>query len=57
MSDGLICIGMLSVLYVYQSYRFCKLKYDVFTQLSKLWLVQNENLQLIKRLYERNENE
>lgn len=57
MSDDFICIVFLCILYVYQSYRFCKLKHDVFTQLSKLWLFQKENLQLIKRLYERNENE
>lgn len=57
MSNELICIVFLGILYVYQSYRFWKLKHDVFTQLSKLWLVQKELLQLIKRLYERNKNE
>lgn len=57
MSNELICIVFLDILYVYQSYRFWKLKHDVFTQLSKLWLVQKELLQLIKRLYERNKNE
>lgn len=57
MNADFICIVFLCILYVYQSYCFVNYKHDVFTQLSKLWLFQKENLQLIKRLYERNENE
>lgn len=37
MSDELICIAFLSILYVYQSYRFWKLEKLVFTQFAKIW--------------------
>ena len=54
MSNELICIGMLSVLYVYQSYRFWKLKLDMWDQIIELWRCQKRILQFIKELYERN---
>lgn len=53
MSDELICIGILSALYVYQSYRIHQLKLDVLDQLIELWRCQKEILQFIKGLYER----
>ena len=50
MSDGLICIGMFSALYVYQSYRFWKLEKIVFTQFAKIWNFQHDVIDAIDRL-------
>ena len=50
MSDELICIGMLSVLYVYQSYRHWKLEKLVFKQLSDVWNFQHDVIDAIDRL-------
>lgn len=50
MSDELICIGMLSALYVYQSYRFWKLEKLVFTQFAKIWNFQHDVIDAIDRL-------
>ena len=41
MSDELICIGILSALYVYQSYRLFKLEKLVFKQLCAVWNFQH----------------
>lgn len=50
MSDELICIGMLSALYVYQSYRHWKLEKLVFTQFAKIWNFQHDVIDAIDRL-------
>ena len=50
MSDELICIGMLSALYVYQSYRFWKLEKLVFTQFAKIWNFQHDVIDAIDTL-------
>ena len=56
MSNELICIVSLSVLCIYQSYRFWKLEKLVFTQLSKIWDFQHDvinaidNLRIVKEL-------
>lgn len=50
MSNELICIVNLSVLCVYQSYRFWKLEKLVFTQLSKIWDFQHDVINTIDRL-------
>ena len=50
MSDELICIVSLSVLCVYQSYRFWKLEKLVFTQLSKIWDFQHDVINVIDSL-------
>lgn len=50
MSDELICIAFLSILYVYQSYRFWKLEKLVFTQFAKIWNFQHDVIDAIDRL-------
>ena len=50
MSDGIICIGMFSALYVYQSYRFWKLEKIVFTQFAKIWNFQHDVIDTIDTL-------
>lgn len=57
MSDEFICIVFLGTLCVYQGYRIRQLRLDMLDQLIQLWRSQNEILQLIKELYERNKNE
>lgn len=42
MSNELICIVSLSILCVYQSYRFWKLEKLVFTQFAKIWNFQHD---------------
>ena len=50
MSNELICIVSLSVLCVYQSYRFWKLEKLVLTQLSKIWDFQRDVINAIASL-------
>ena len=50
MSDEVICICLLSALYVYQSYRFLKLEKLVFTQFAKIWNFQHDVIDAIDRL-------
>lgn len=50
MSDELICIAFLSILYVYQSYRHWKLEKLVFKQLSDVWNFQHDVIDAIDRL-------
>lgn len=50
MSDELICIGILSVLYVYQSYRHWKLEKLVFKQLCAVWNFQHMVVDLFDKL-------
>ena len=57
MSNELICIVFLGILYVYQSYRIWQLKLDMLDYLTRHWRCQKETLQLIKRLYEGIKNE
>lgn len=57
MSYDFICNVVLGTLCVYQGYCIKKLRQDTLTQLCTLWLFQKDILHLIKRLYERNENE
>lgn len=50
MSSEFISIIILGVLYVYQSYRFWKLKKLVFTQFAKIWNFQHDVIDAIDRL-------
>lgn len=50
MSDELICIGILSALYVYQSYRLFKLEKFVLKHLSAVWNFQHDVIDAIDRL-------
>lgn len=50
MSNELICIVSLSILCVYQSYRFCKLEKLVFTQFAKIWNFQHDVIDAIDRI-------
>lgn len=50
MSNELICIASLSILCIYQSYRFWKLEKLAFTQLSKIWDFQHDVINVIDRL-------
>lgn len=54
MSFDFICNVILGTLCVYQGYRIHQLKLDMLDHIIDLWRCQNEILQLIKRLYERN---
>lgn len=51
MSDELICIGMLSALYVYQSYRHWKLEKLVLKQLSDVWDFQHKVVDAIDKIF------
>lgn len=57
MSFEFICNIILGTLCVYQGYRIHQLKLDMLDQIIELWRCQTRTLQLIKDLYERNENE
>lgn len=57
MSFDFICNVILGTLCVYQGYRIRQLRLGMLDQLIRLWRSQNEILQLIKELYERNKNE
>lgn len=50
MSDELICIGILSALYVYQSYRLFKLEKFVLKHLSDVWNFQHDIIDAIDTL-------
>lgn len=50
MNAEFICIAFLSILYVYQSYRFWKLEKLVFTQFAKIWNFQHDVIDAIDRL-------
>ena len=57
MSFEFICNVILGALCIYQGYRIRQLKLDMLDQIIELWRCQKRTLQLIKCLYERNENE
>lgn len=57
MSFEFIWNVILGTLCIYQGYRIRQLKLDMLDQLIELWRCQKRTLQLIKDLYERNENE
>lgn len=50
MSDELICIAFLSILYVYQSYRLFKLEKFVLKHLSAVWNFQHMVVDLFDKL-------
>lgn len=53
MSEELICIGMLSALYVYQTYRLFKLEKFVLKHLSDVWKFQHMVVDVIDKISKR----
>ena len=53
MSDELICIGILSALYVYQSYRLFKLERFVLKHLSAVWESQHMVVDALDKISKR----
>lgn len=53
MSDEFICIGILSALYVYQSYRLFELEKFVLKHLSAVWEFQHMVVDALDKISKR----